>query len=167
LISEGEHNRDWYKKSRRSISRYARAYDLTPGYVIDVLAILSPRVHVVRNISMAKEYIETGTIRRGVMQARLDALAHYEETGILKGPKINAFSRALRGDPDACVVDVWIFRAFGLISTHYANYVRAEKRVARAANRVGWAVAETQAAIWAGTREVCGFSNHSPMNMDS
>lgn len=166
LAERGERGRDWYAESRVSIVHYAESQDLDPGYVCDVLAILSPRVQVARNVALAREYIETGDMRRGVMKARRRALDYYETWGTFGGPKVNAFSRALRdGGGDACVIDAWLFRAFGLTTT-VQNYRRAETKVRRAANRLGWAVAETQAALWVGTREACGFTDHSPLNME-
>lgn len=165
LVSEGEHGRAWYRESRKSIVRYAKSQGFCPDYVADVLAILSPRVSVSRNISMTKEYLETGAVKSGAMKARLKALQVYEKTGKISGPKITSFSRALRGDEEACVVDTWIFRAFGMTSTHLANYKRAEKRIVRASNRFGWTVAETQAAVWVGTKVVCGFNKVGPIEM--
>lgn len=165
LALKGEEGKNWYGLSRKSIEKYAKEQGVPFEYVCDVLAILSPRVQVARNVALTQEYVETGKIKKGVMRSRVVALEKYEETGEFKGPKVNAFAKALKGDPEACVVDAWIFRAFGMESTHYANYVRAEKKLKRASIRLMWSVAETQAAVWVGTRDACGFSNHEPLRL--
>ena len=167
LAERGAAGRDWYEQSRVSIVEYACEQCVDPGYVCDVIAILSPRVSVARNTSMACEYIETGDIARGVMKSRRMALDYYETWGTFSGPKVNAFARALRGDSDACVVDAWLFRAFGVRLQNIQNYRRVETRVRRAAKRLDWPVAETQAALWVGTREACGFTKHQPLTLEA
>lgn len=166
LVVDGWDRRSWYEESKASIEAYAEAHGICPGYVADVLAILSPRVAVSRNVKMAQAYLEDGRILRGTMKARVAALHKYEATGRLAGPKVVAFSKALRGDRDACVVDVWIFRAFGMTSTHHANYRKAEGKVVRASRRLRCTVVETQASIWVGTKRACGFNEVSPIDME-
>jgi hypothetical protein len=135
------------------------------AYVADVVAILSPRVSVRQNVKLAREYLETGSIERGVMRQRVEALWRYERDGVVRGPKVSAFARALRGDDGAVVVDTWVLRAYGL-STRASDLRTAERRIRALAGHLGWPPAATQAALWVGTRAACGFTDAvSPLLM--
>jgi hypothetical protein len=166
LAIRGERGRDWYHNAGTSIAHYSEAIGVPFERACDVIAILSPRVQVAHNVSMAREYLETGNCPRA-MKARQAALAQYELDGIVRGPKIAPFAEALRGSLDAVVVDTWILRAFG-----YPSKVTRKQRdmcetLTRAvASRLGWFDSETQAAVWVGVRETSGHSDVlSPLNM--
>jgi len=146
----GEHGRDWYDETREAVTDLAYILDVQPQYLADVLAITSPRVQVRRNIRIAVRYIKEGTLD-GVLPGVRTALAHYEETGEIRGPKTSAFAAALMGDPEAIVLDVWMARALGVDQAKFSSAkVRreAERRVRKVARRLGWAPAQVQAAIW-------------------
>jgi len=114
---------------------------------------------------MARDYIERGKYSPGMMQHRRNALNYYEMWGVYSGRKVTAFSKALQdGGGEHAVVDVWVFRAFDLAASR-ANHRVAVERLRRAARRLQWPVAEAQAALWVGTRAVCGFTNHDPISM--
>jgi len=114
---------------------------------------------------MARDYIESGKYSPGMMQARRNALNFYEMWGVYSGQKVTAFSRALQdGGGEHAVIDIWVFRAFDLPASR-ANHRVAVERLRRAARRLQWPVAEAQAALWVGTRAVCGFTNHDPISM--
>ena len=165
LAVAGEHGRPWYRESGASVAAYAAEHGKDARYVADVVAILSPRVSVAQNVKLADEYIRTGSIERGVMGSRRVALQRYESGQGFKGPKVTAFSRALQGDADACVVDAWVLRAFGLQSKP-AHLRTATRSIRATAARLGWPVAETQAALWVGVRALCGFTDsYSPLIM--
>lgn len=72
---------------------------------------------------------------------------------VLSGPKVRAFYRALMGDRDAAVVDVWVARAAGwtreLKQRGYDVVARALVAAARLA-RVS--VARFQAVVWVAVR---------------
>lgn len=160
-----EYGRAWYRESGESIERYAASIGTTPKRVADVVAILSPRVSVNMNVRLARSYLTTGKAP-GAMKARLHALAVYDSSGVFTGPKVTAFSRALQGDGDAIVIDAWIFRLFALPSTAKGHSV-ACGLVAETAGQLGWRPAETQAALWCGTRELVGYkSSYSPLLME-
>lgn len=146
----GAHGRAWYDETREAITDLAYILDVQPQYLADVLAITSPRVHVRRNIRIAVRYIRTGDLD-GVLPGVRAALAHYEATGEIRGPKTSAFAAALMGDPDAIVLDVWMARALGVDQARFGSVkVRreAERRVRKVARALGWAPAQVQAAIW-------------------
>jgi hypothetical protein len=145
------------------LDEYADSIGKPFDYVCDVLAILSPRVSVSKNVKLAQSYLETGKAP-GAMAQRLEALARYEYSGVFNGPKVTAFSRALQGDDSATVVDAWMFRLFNLDSTKPKAYEKASATVARVSRLLGWRNAETQAALWCGARSLCGFTDsYSPI----
>ena len=166
MLERGAVGRYWYQQSLNNIERYAGKVGEPVSYVCDVLAILSPRVQVSRNVRMMRDYIERGEYTQGMMQARRKALEYYETWGIYSGKKVTAFSKALQaGGGDHAVIDAWVFRAFDL-EVSKANYKVAVSKLQRTSKRVGWPVAETQAALWVGCRSLCGFTNHSPITID-
>lgn len=82
-------------------------------------------------------------------------LRRVESGDPVQGPKLAPFERALHGDDDAVVLDRWMFRVGGF---EYVNLRRAQGRrladgVRVAARRLGWPVAEAQAAAWTAERE--------------
>ena len=157
LALAGRHGRSWYADAGESIARYALRHDLPFRRVCDVVAILSPRVQVTRNAELAHAYLQ-GLPMRGVMRSRVKALAAYERTGAFNGPKVNAFSKALQGDPNAVVVDAWVVRALGHgDAAKGPGYERIADRVRSLAKGLGWPPAETQAALWCGTRSLVGY----------
>jgi len=120
--------------------------------LLDVLAITSPRVAVVRNIRVAMHYMVTEKFLSGTIKNTRLAMQHYEETGEIRGPKTSAFSRALKGDLDAIVLDSWMSKAFEIDQDRFRNkQVRkeCEQHVCRAARVCNIRPAELQAASWA------------------
>lgn len=164
LLSAGWDGRDWYERAASQIREYSRAHDRAPEYVCDVIAILSPRVTVERNIQLAHEYITTGECT-GAMASRITALDRYETWGIISGPKVRSFARALRGDPFATVIDAWMFRLLGEPSRSIGAYQSAQTTVRCIAQSAGMAPAETQAALWTGIRHEVGFHASGEMVM--
>ena len=85
--------------------------------------------------------------------------------GLLRlGPKTGPFTRALLGDEDALVIDIWVSRALGVEPKHLDRKLtraKAEKRLRAAARRLGWPVAQLQAAVWTGAY-LRHFQNGNP-----
>jgi hypothetical protein len=91
-----------------------------------------PVVGLSNNLTMAKASVELGF-------------------GALKGPKTNAFARAIAGDSGAVVIDTWMIRAAGLDpikGIHLGQYRDLSKSVVSVARRVELTPRTTQALIW-------------------
>ena len=100
------------------------------------------------------------------MRQRLEALARYETSGLFNGPKVNAFSSALWGDPNSVVIDAWMYRACREDRPTVKAFRRATQRVKATATGLRWPPAETQAAIWMGARAYCGYAtDYLPLEM--
>lgn len=169
LALEHSYSRAWYRDSGESIEDYAASLGLAPAYVCDVVAILSPRVSVAQNARLAQSYLETGKVP-GAMRQRLNALAKYETSGLFNGPKVNAFSAALRGDETAVVIDAWMVRLLMPDLTGKSIRVKAYRQCAAlvrgTASMLGWQPAETQAALWSGCRALVGYQDpYGPLLM--
>jgi hypothetical protein len=165
LAINGESGRRWYTDSRESIEDYAFRHGINSDRVCDVLAILSPRVTVAYSVRLADSYLKTGAAP-GAMRQRLAALAKYETSGLFNGPKVNAFSAALQGDPDAIVVDAWMYRAAREQRTTARSYRETAARISDVAAALSWPAAECQAAIWQGARAFVGYAQgYQPMNL--
>lgn len=161
LATMGVDGGGWYNVASYQIHRYASLLEWDVQRFINVLAITSPRVHVLKNWKLATQYMRDGSTK-GMLPNVAAALAHYEATGDIRGPKTEAFARALRGDTTALVLDVWMARALGVDErkvTSKKNSEAAHRRVKRAALLLGMSVRDTQAAIWTGALRAAG---HTP-----
>lgn len=159
LARLGAGHRTWYNDALQNIMTLCYRKNWGVVRYIEVLALTSPRVSVKRNVSLATEYMTTGQLGPDVLRGTRAALAHYEATGEIRGPKTAAFARALAGDHDAVVLDVWMARALDVDQRKFeTKRVRhsAERRVRYAAHLLGWSPAETQAAVWSGTLQRAG-----------
>jgi hypothetical protein len=68
----------------------------------------------------------------------------------LKGQKTNAFARAIAGDTDAVVIDVWMMRAAGMPtdSPNKTQYREVSEAVRNVAAEFGITPRTAQALIW-------------------
>lgn len=151
LAESGAHGRHWYTYAESSVRSAAATIGCDPGRLADLLALFSPRVSVRRSIRMTLAYVTTGHHLPDVICYTRSAVAHYERTGQIRGPKTSAFAMALRGDPTAIVLDTWMARAFHVRQADLERRtVRTEcmRRIRLTARRLEWSPAETQAAIW-------------------
>jgi hypothetical protein len=164
LAREGEDGRPWYTRQRSILRAYAESHAVDYGLLCDVTAVLSPRTTVRGNGRLAALYLQGAPPNKlpCIPNARA-ALTHYLDTGKIRGPKTSAFARALRGDDDAIVLDVWMARAMGIEQSTLSGkqYHREAKRIQRAARRLGWPPVESQAAIWLATRRRHGMHGAS------
>lgn len=86
------------------------------------------------------------------------ALDYWRVNGCLRGPKTEAFRRALLGDKDAIVIDRWMLRAMGMGEKVTARgYRDAEERLREVAAVIGEGAACVQARIWTGIRGSSGL----------
>lgn len=146
----------WYAEAGRVCARMARAYGCSKATACGVMAALSPRLQWGPN-QRAADAVLAGVVPTGVFRSSLRKAqriaAGERPLDVLSGPKVRAFYRALMGDENAAVVDVWVLRAVGWTRTVKE---RAYRMIARAlqlaAARLGMSVARLQAVAWVAVR---------------
>ena len=161
LARDGAEYRNWYGIALDDVMTLSYANEWEIGATAAALALFSPRVTVKRSVTYAVHYMRTGEILPTVMRGVRASVEHYERTGTLRGPKTDAFRRAILGDQDAVVLDTWMAKALRIDGKRFeAKRVResAERRVVYVAHMMDWTPAETQAAIWSGTMMASGRS---------
>lgn len=167
LAEIGQAGLCWYDDARDYIDTVCQVESLDKSRFIDIMAITSPRVSVITNWNTTLYYMKHGTLGWGTIKSTRTALAHYEQTHEIRGPKTSAFARALHGDTTALVLDIWMARALDVDPrkvTSKANMQEALTLVKRVAHANAWHVRDTQAAIWWG---VCMTHGVKPGNLQS
>ena len=117
-----------------------------------VVSAFSPRVTWAHNKAKALQYAQ-GITPKG-LRSHVAAADRCVVEGFngLRGPKTNAFARAIAGDDNAVVVDVWMCRAAGLgkdapTAVEYRAIADAVRAIA-ATPTVCMAPATLQALLW-------------------
>lgn len=152
---------DWYSEAHRSVRHTAYANGWSWRQFANVLAIVSPRVQVKRSIGLAMHWMRYGEAHPTTLTMTAKRLEHYRETGSISGYKCAEFSRALKGNTEAVVLDVWMARALGVEYNKFdprddrpsnkATIGRCINRVRFVADHMGISPRDAQAAIWAGS----------------
>ena len=148
---------DWYGEARAIARNMASNTGRTLSTCAGVLAAVSPRLRWGSNIKVAGALVR-GEPVQGVFAANLRKaqriLNGERPLDVLGGDKVRAFYRAIMGDPNAVVLDVWMMRAAGwtkatLTTKEYESL--AEALVADAP-REGIDPADFQAVVWTHVR---------------
>jgi hypothetical protein len=145
---------DWYRNAYLQAQRIAEWIEGTPEMGACILSAFSIRTSWERNVIDAwnfahGEYVQGLEIRRALATASLTA-----GFDAFKAPKTNAFARAIAGDTDAVVIDVWMCRAAGINrdAPSVVQYRNIAKAVATLAKRHDMAPRDMQALIWGRVR---------------
>jgi hypothetical protein len=177
-IPEGERTPQlegsWYAEARRAAQALAGEYNVPLHRVAGIIAALSPRIQWASNLRGAEAILHRaaypevfgpgGTLEglgrsvpgfpRNVHKAERIAAGEAPEA-VLGGDKVRAFYRAILGDRDAAVVDVWMIRAVGE-DVHKTftgpRYARIAEALRQAAELAGIDVADFQAIVWVHVR---------------
>ena len=152
LALDGESGRAWYVHAYSEVQHAAARLEIDAGLLADILAIVSPQVHVKKSVGLALHYLKHGKPKSGTMLSTRQALEHYEETGEIRGRKTSEFARTLRGDLQAVVIDGWMAVAFDIDPIKLKDSPRLYRatafRIVQVARRLGWFPAEVQSSIW-------------------
>jgi hypothetical protein len=152
--AEREAGRVWYRNARREARALAKAHNVTVRRAAGVLAALSPNVKWADNVvgarSIFEGYGKLAGYSSNAAKARRIA-AGEAPSAVLRGPKVTRFYRAILGDQDVAVVDMWMFRAMGL-EPGGCTYAEGERAIMAAAAHVGEPTAVFQAIVWTKVR---------------
>lgn len=113
-LAQLEQATKWYLDAERVAEEIARNLDTTLEVGATVLSAFSPRERWARNItnaikfSLGKPVIALGN---NIKMANAALTLGFKA---LNGKKTNAFAKAIAGDENAVVIDVWMLRAIGI-----------------------------------------------------
>jgi len=147
----------WYRGSRIVARSISRSTGVSLSTAAGVLAAVSPRLRWSSNVAVA-EALCAGKPVTGVFRANLAKAERILEgnrpLAVLGGDKVRAFYRAIMGDPDAVVLDVWMMRAAGWTKASLSSreYEALSEALRSAAARVGLDPADFQAVVWTHVR---------------
>lgn len=155
LADLGADGASWYADASQSIRDVCDIRGYSFERACSVIAITSPRVHVVRNIRTSLQYLERGEVFDHTLSRTRQSLERWEATGLIPdtSPKVGAFRDALLGDASAVVLDVWIAAALRVPQNAFKRVsVRklAAQRIERIGRRLKLAPRDAQACIWVG-----------------
>ena len=140
----------WYSEARAFAEslRPHTAWSLEVS--CSVVSAFSPRVTWAHNKAKALQYSQ-GITPKG-LRSHVAAADRCVRDGFdgLRGLKTNAFARAIAGDTDAVVVDVWMCRAAGLgkDAPNATEYRAIADAVRVIADKAGMEAATMQALLW-------------------
>ena len=140
----------WYHEAQETAQQVATNLNSSLEIGAGVVSAFSPRERWSSNVTKAIAFslgqsvsgLKNNTkMANDVLDGGIDAL---------KGLKTNAFARAIAGDTEAVVIDVWMMRAAAMPtdSPTQGQYHALTKAVKNVANSFGLTPRTTQALIW-------------------
>ena len=141
----------WYCDAEKIALEVARNLDTSLEVGASVISAFSPRerwtINVEKSVSFSLGKKVTG-LSNNLKMAEASIHLGFDA---LKGPKTNAFARAIAGDQNAVVIDVWMMRAAGLDGSKSPSkglYKEISSAVVRVAEKFGMTPRATQAILW-------------------
>lgn len=179
----GQEGIDWYDDISATLRKYFGQENA--AVFAKLLAATSPRTSVKRNLEKAivafnsyiNEYKNKFKIQSDlsladdpafkqrmmnyfIMRTHIPNIGKAMAQTELGGSKVNNFSRALAGDPNAVTLDIWMARALGLNDQEFFQdaklYELAADSIRELAAEEGVEPRQYQAAVWTGIRKEQG-----------
>jgi hypothetical protein len=140
----------WYLDAERVAEEVARNLETTLEIGATVLSAFSPRERWARNITNAIKFSLGEPVVALGNNIRMANSALTLGFKALNGLKTNAFAKAIAGDENAVVIDVWMLRAVGIEkkTPNQSQYKEMADAVTKVANELGMTPRATQALIW-------------------
>jgi hypothetical protein len=140
----------WYVDAERVAAEVARNLDSTLEVGASVVSAFSPRERWTNNVTKAISFSLGNHIpgfKNNMLMANNAIAFGY---GALKGAKTNAFAKAIAGDEQAVVIDVWMLRAVGIEkkTPNQSGYNELVEAVKKVAFDFGMTPRAMQALIW-------------------
>jgi len=140
----------WYLDAERVAEKVAENLDIPLENGASVVSSFSPRERWTTNVAKAIAFSlgeEVTGLSNNLKMAQMSLAYGFEA---LKGRKTNAFARAIAGDEQAVVVDVWMMRAsgIGVDNPNKTQYNEISEAITTVANEFGLTPRTTQALIW-------------------
>jgi thermostable 8-oxoguanine DNA glycosylase len=140
----------WYLDAERVAEKVAENLDIPLENGASVVSSFSPRERWTINVAKAIAFSlgeEVTGLSNNLKMAQMSLTYGFDA---LKGRKTNAFARAIAGDEQAVVVDVWMMRAsgIGVDNPNKTQYTEISEAITTVANEFGLTPRTTQALIW-------------------
>jgi len=140
----------WYLEAEKVANKVAENLNASLEVGASVVSAFSPRERWTSNVSKAIAFSlgETVTgLSNNIKMAKASLELGYEA---LRGRKTNAFARAIAGDENAVVIDVWMMRAAGakVDSPNKTQYTEMSEAVTKVAEQFQMTPRTAQALIW-------------------
>ena len=140
----------WYRDAEEIAEDVAENLSVSLEIGASIVSAFSPRERWSTNVAKAISY-SLGSRPAGLSNnLRMADNAMTNGFAALKGLKTNAFARAIAGDTDAVVIDVWMCRAgnLGTDSPNVGQYRMLADAVREVAAEFGITPRTAQALIW-------------------
>jgi len=140
----------WYLDAERVAEKVAENLDTTLEVGASVVSAFSPRERWTSNVAKAIAFSlgeKVVGLSNNLRMAQMSLSLGFEA---LRGRKTNAFARAIAGDENAVVVDVWMMRAsgIGIDNPNKTQYTDISNAITEVASEFGLTPRTTQALIW-------------------
>jgi hypothetical protein len=173
-LINGRYHKDWYTREPEKL------YELLPEFeglpILRAFAVTSMTTSIEANVCLAIKallQIKRGQDFAGFLPNQILYLNLVKSGQDVPGRKIMNFIRALEGDKNAVVVDIWMCRAFGLINSRTLpdgrNYWKAptnkeysaiEYFCRKDAAYLGMEPRQYQSCLWAGIKKEQGMTTN-------
>lgn len=173
-IEAGKQNQYWYEESYASAVRWCAKNNFDTTKFISAVAILSPRVQLIRNVKLAKQWFAERDAT-SMMTQRIRALLQYDYDGTVSGTKVNDFRNSLLLVPDTVTIDIHMSRIFGYqkgelmrTSNYWSGQRNLYKSVVRMhADHHNMTTYGMQACMWCGYLKLdCDYTDDRFAPMD-
>jgi hypothetical protein len=140
----------WYFEAQEVAEDVAENLGVSLEIGASVVSAFSPRERWSSNVAKALAFSMGKPVTGLGNNLRMAQAALELGFDALKGQKTNAFARAIAGDTDAVVIDVWMMRAAGMQidSPNKSQYNMLADTVRKIASEHGITPRTTQALIW-------------------
>jgi hypothetical protein len=149
-LSQVEAASVWYHDAQEVAEDVAENLNTTLEVGASVVSAFSPRERWSTNVAKALAFSQGKPVAGLSNNVRMAEAALAQGFDALKGLKTNAFARAIAGDTDAVVIDVWMCRAANLDSDspNVGQYRMLSDAVREVAAEFGITPRTAQALIW-------------------
>lgn len=140
----------WYFEAQEVAEDVAENLGVSLEIGASIVSAFSPRNRWANNVAQAYAFSNGKPVSGLTNNIRMAEAAVSQGFSALKGLKTNAFARAIAGDTDAVVIDVWMMRAAGMDtdSPNKSQYSLISEAVQGVASQFGLTPRTAQALIW-------------------
>ena len=140
----------WYCDAEKIALEVARNLDTTLEVGASVVSAFSPRERWTSNVEKAISFSLGQKVTGLSNNLKMAEASLHLGFDALNGPKTNAFARAIAGDQNAVVIDVWMMRAAKMDkdNPNKGQYIELSQAVKRVSAQYEMTPRTCQALIW-------------------